>query len=164
MSDPTQPRVQLALNVDDLEASIAFYSALFGTEPAKQRAGYANFAISEPALKLVLMENPGRGGTLNHLGVELPDVNAVEAAQARLASSGLTEQRAESGTCCYAVQQKFWVSGPDSEPWEHYTVLADSPTFDAGPGVSDGECCDADGNCVITDTTTTSPATAAACC
>ena len=155
-------RIQLALNVDDLDASVAFYSALFGAEPAKRRPGYANFAIAEPALKLVLLENPGRGGTLNHLGVELPDEAAVAGAQDRLADAGLAEQRAESGTCCYAVQEKFWVSGPDGEPWEHYTVLADSPSFDGGPGVTAGACCDADGNCLTTTTTTS--ATVAACC
>ena len=62
-------RVQLALNVDDVEQSVAFYSRLFGTEPAKTRPGYANFAVAEPPLKLVLIENPGHGGSLNHLGV-----------------------------------------------------------------------------------------------
>lgn len=125
------PRIQLALNVDDVDAAVAFYSAMFGVEPAKRRPGYANFAIAEPPLKLVLLQNKGQGGTLNHLGVELSSVAEVDAAQARLADAGLTEQTAERGTCCYALQEKFWVSGPDGEPWEHYVVLADSPAKEA---------------------------------
>ncbi|MDQ6944967.1 MAG: VOC family protein [Actinomycetota bacterium] len=123
-------RVQLALNVDDLEASIAFYSRLFGVGPAKTRPGYANFAVAEPPLKLVLMENPGRGGTLNHLGVEVPDVETVDAEQTRLAEHGLATIDERGTTCCYAKQEKFWVQGaPNDERWEIYTVLADSPTF-----------------------------------
>src|SRR5213592_4921509 len=114
---PTVSRVQLALNVDDIEASIAFYSKLFGTEPAKVRPGYANFAVAEPPLKLVLLENPGRGGSLNHLGVEVEDVDQVDAAQTRLAESGLAsvDERAAT-TCCYAKQDKFWVqNAPNGE-------------------------------------------------
>ncbi len=123
-------RVQLAINVDDLSESIAFYSALFGTEPAKLRPGYANFAIAEPPLKLILLENPGQGGSLNHLGVEVADTDAVDAQQARLAESGLASVDERDSTCCYARQDKFWVTGaPDGERWEIYTVLADSPTF-----------------------------------
>ena len=123
-------RVQLAINVDDLSESIAFYSALFGTEPAKLRPGYANFAIAEPPLKLILLENPGQGGSLNHLGVEVADTDAVDAEQARLAEAGLTSVDERDSTCCYARQDKFWVKGaPDDERWEIYTVLADSPTF-----------------------------------
>src|SRR5581483_10163257 len=123
-------RVQLALNVNDLDASIAFYSKLFGAEPAKVRPGYANFAIAEPPLKLVLLENPGQGGSLNHLGVEVPDADAVDATQARLADAGLAAVEERDTTCCYARQDKFWVKGsPDGERWEVYTVLADSATF-----------------------------------
>ena len=123
-------RVQLALNVNDLNESVAFYSKLFGTEPAKLRPGYANFAIAEPPLKLVLMENPGQGGSLNHLGVEVADTDAVDAEQARLAEVGLASIDERDTTCCYARQNKFWVEGaPDGEPWEIYTVLDDSPTF-----------------------------------
>ena len=125
-------RVQLALNVDDLESSIAFYTRLFATEPAKVRPGYANFAIAEPPLKLVLLENPGRGGSLNHLGVEVEDVDAVDAIQTRLSTDGLSSVDERGTTCCYAKQDKFWVQGaPDSEPWEVYTVLQDSETFNA---------------------------------
>jgi catechol 2,3-dioxygenase-like lactoylglutathione lyase family enzyme len=127
-------RVQLALNVDDLESSIAFYRRLFDTEPAKVRPGYANFAIAEPPLKLVLMENPGRGGSLNHLGVEVEDVDTVDAIQTRLATDGLASVDERGTTCCYAKQDKFWVQGtPDGEPWEVYTVLEDSQTFNATP-------------------------------
>jgi catechol 2,3-dioxygenase-like lactoylglutathione lyase family enzyme len=123
-------RVQLALNVNDLAESVAFYTKLFGTEPAKLRPGYANFAITEPPLKLILMENPGRGGSLNHLGVEVPDTETVEAEQDRLAQTGLAAVQERDTTCCYARQDKFWVQGaPDGESWEVYTVLADSPTF-----------------------------------
>jgi catechol 2,3-dioxygenase-like lactoylglutathione lyase family enzyme len=131
-------RVQLALNVNDLEESVAFYSALFGTGPAKRRPGYANFAITEPPLKLILMENPGQGGSLNHLGIEVPDAGAVDAEQARLAESGLASVDERDTTCCYARQDKFWVKGaPNGERWEIYTVLQDSPTFwgeDEGQG------------------------------
>jgi catechol 2,3-dioxygenase-like lactoylglutathione lyase family enzyme len=133
-------RVQLALRVSDLEGSIDFYRSLFGVEPAKRRPGYANFAIAEPPLKLVLLENPGQGGSLNHLGVEVPDTDAVQAEQARLAQTGLAASDQRESTCCYAQQDKFWAQGaPDGEAWEIYTVLADSPTFYAeGPGT---ECC-----------------------
>jgi catechol 2,3-dioxygenase-like lactoylglutathione lyase family enzyme len=123
-------RVQLALNVNDLNESVVFYSKLFGTEPAKLRPGYANFAISEPPLKLILMENPGQGGSLNHLGVEVASTDAVDAEQTRLAHVGLASTDERDTTCCYAKQNKFWVEGaPNGERWEIYTVLDDSATF-----------------------------------
>ncbi|MGH3195567.1 MAG: ArsI/CadI family heavy metal resistance metalloenzyme [Streptosporangiaceae bacterium] len=123
-------RLQLALNVNDIEEAIAFYSKLFGAEPAKRRPGYANFAITEPPLKLVLLENPGQGGSLNHLGVEVSDTDAVDAEQSRLAAAGLVPVEERATTCCFAKQDKFWVQGaPDGESWEIYTVLEDSPTF-----------------------------------
>src|ERR1039457_525607 len=123
-------RVQLALNVSNLDEAVVFYTKLFGTEPAKVRPGYANFAISEPPLKLVLLENPGHGGSLNHLGVEVPDIDTVDAEQARLAGTGLASVDERDTTCCYARQDKFWVQGaPDGERWEIYTVLGDSRTF-----------------------------------
>ncbi len=126
-------RLQLALNVDDLGSSIAFYSRLFGTEPAKVREGYANFAVAEPPLKLVLIENPGQGGSVNHLGVEVPDVDTVDAEQSRLAAAGLASVDERDTTCCYAKQDKFWVQGtPNGEQWEIYTVLADSESFSGG--------------------------------
>lgn len=135
-------RIQLALNVDDLDESIAFYSRLFGTQPAKARPGYANFAIADPPLKLVLLENPGRGGSLNHLGVEVADTGAVDAEQARLAGAGLAAVEKRDTTCCYARQDKFWVQGaPDSEQWEVYTVTGDSPTFRGEVG---SQCCGSD--------------------
>ena len=133
-------RLQLALNVNDIEEAVAFYSKLFGTEPAKTRPGYANFAIAEPPLKLVLMENPGQGGTLNHLGIEVPDTDAVDAVQARLTGSGVASADERDTTCCYARQDKFWVEGvPDGASWEVYTVLADSQTFYSED--SDGAAC-----------------------
>ena len=132
-------RLQFALNVSDIGQAVAFYSKLFGTEPAKIRPGYANFAIADPPLKLVLLENPGQGGSLNHLGVEVPDVGTVGAEQARLATAGLASSEAGETTCCYAQQDKFWVQGaPDGEAWEIYTVLADSQTFYAD---GHGEAC-----------------------
>ena len=135
-------RLQLAINVDDLETSIDFYRRLFATEPAKVRAGYANFAVTEQPLKLVLIENPGHGGSLNHLGVEVEDVDTVDAIQNRLAADGLASVDERDTTCCYAKQDKFWVAGtPNGESWEIYTVLADSPTFygeDHGPACCGG--------------------------
>src|SRR3954468_6810436 len=119
-------RVQLALNVSDLEKAVGFYSKLFGAEPAKRRPGYANFAIAEPPLKLVLIEGHGEPGTLNHLGVEVASTDDVGAAQARLAATGLATATEDEVTCCFAVQDKVWVDGPDHEPWEIYTVLADA--------------------------------------
>ena len=123
-------RVQLALNVNDIDEAVTFYTKLFGAEPAKRRPGYANFAISEPPLKLVLLENAGQGGSLNHLGVEVSDIDTVDAEQTRLAEAGLVSVDERDTTCCYAKQDKFWVQGtPDGESWEFYTVLADSQTF-----------------------------------
>jgi catechol 2,3-dioxygenase-like lactoylglutathione lyase family enzyme len=133
------PRVQLALNVDDLDEAVRFYSRLFRAEPHKRRPGYANFAITEPPLKLVLIENPGQGGTLNHLGIEVADTGAVDAEQTRLAGVGFASIDERGTTCCYAKQDKFWVEGtPNGERWEIYTVLADSN--DAG-GPAEGSPC-----------------------
>lgn len=130
MTTTIPTRVQLALNVEDIDEAVAFYTALFRTEPAKRRPGYANFAISQPPLKLVLLENKGAGERLNHLGIEVASTEIVDAEQTRLAASGLASIDERSTTCCYATQDKFWVEGaPDGERWEIYTVLADSPTF-----------------------------------
>jgi catechol 2,3-dioxygenase-like lactoylglutathione lyase family enzyme len=148
-------RVQLALNVSDLKEAIDFYSKLFGTTPAKVQPGYANFAIADPPLKLVLMEHAesrgsGVGGALNHLGVEVMDPAEVADASRRLAGEGLDTLDQTETTCCFAVQDKVWVEDPDGAPWEVYTVLADAP---AETGIAgDGTCCAA---------TTTG---AAACC
>ena len=120
------PRAQLALNVDDLDEAITFYSRLFNTAPAKVRPGYANFAVIQPPLKLVLIENPGHGGTLNHLGVEVESSAAVHAEIARLADQGMFTEEEMGSTCCFATQDKVWVTGPAGERWEVYTVLADS--------------------------------------
>ncbi|MCX6397989.1 MAG: VOC family protein [Propionibacteriales bacterium] len=134
-------RLQLALNVNDLEESIAFYSTLFGAEPAKRKPGYANFAIADPPLKLVLIENPGQGGSVNHLGVEVEDSASVDAEHLRLGRAGFAATEERDTTCCYAKQDKFWVeNAPNGERWEVYTVLADSETFSAEVSDSDG-CC-----------------------
>jgi catechol 2,3-dioxygenase-like lactoylglutathione lyase family enzyme len=119
-------RVQLALNVDDIDEAVAFYSQLFQAEPAKRRPGYANFALDEPALKLVLIENPGHGGSLNHLGVEVGSTDEVVAATRRLVEAGLPAEVEDGTTCCYALQDKVWATGPGGEKWEVYTVLADA--------------------------------------
>ncbi|MDQ6725044.1 MAG: VOC family protein [Actinomycetota bacterium] len=118
-------RVQLALNVDDLDTAVAFYSLLFETGPAKLRPGYANFAVADPPLKLVLFEQPGKGGTINHLGVEVETPELVGAARSRLAAQGMATATEDGVACCYARQDKVWVDGPSGEPWEIYTVLAD---------------------------------------
>ena len=142
----TQSRIQLALNVDDLETAVAFYSQLFQTEPAKRKPGYANFAIAEPPLKLILIENAGAGGTINHLGVEVPSSEDVAAESARLADAGLVTLDEREQTCCYATQDKVWVTGPGGERWEVYTVLADSPTFGSTEATTKDEACSA-GSC-----------------
>ncbi|ONM46592.1 ArsI/CadI family heavy metal resistance metalloenzyme [Nocardia donostiensis] len=126
-------RVQLALNVDDLEQAVRFYSTLFDTEPAKRKPGYANFAIAEPPLKLVLLENPGKGGSINHLGVEVESSEKVHSEIARLTEAGMFAQEEMGTTCCFAAQDKAWVTAPDAEKWEVYTVLADSETFGSAP-------------------------------
>jgi predicted enzyme related to lactoylglutathione lyase len=143
-------RVQLALNVSDVDEAIAFYSKLFGTEPSKVRPGYANFAIDEPPLKLVLIEGHGEPGSLNHLGVEVGSAGEVGAAQQRLEATGLPTATEDAVTCCYALQDKVWVDGPDREPWEIYTVLADA---DADATSLAGDLCCSD-----------APETASRCC
>jgi catechol 2,3-dioxygenase-like lactoylglutathione lyase family enzyme len=118
-------RVQLALNVSDLDEAITFYSKLFATEPAKVRPGYANFAVVDPPLKLVLIAGDGAPGSLNHLGVEVESTDEVAATEARLKGDGMATATEDGVACCYAVQDKVWVDGPDARPWEIYTVLAD---------------------------------------
>lgn len=147
-------RVQLALNVDDLDASIEFYTKLFGTEPAKIREGYANFAIADPPLKLILFTGMGEPGTLNHVGVEVEDVEAVGAMIARASDLGMEQEIQEDVSCCFAVQDKTWIKGPENM-WEIYFVKGDAPsmgsdttgiislsadTVSATPG-SNGRCC-----------------------
>jgi catechol 2,3-dioxygenase-like lactoylglutathione lyase family enzyme len=149
-------RVQLALNVSNIDEAVAFYSKLFGSEPAKRKPGYANFAIAEPPLKLVLIEGHGEPGSLNHLGVEVMSTDEVAAATTRLQGEGLACATEDQVSCCYAVQDKVWVDAPDGEPWEIYTVLADAEMV-AGelrtvePG-DDALCCAG------------APETAARCC
>jgi hypothetical protein len=127
------PRAQLALNVDDLDEAITFYSKLFNTPPTKVKPGYANFAVPEPPLKLVLIENPGQGGSLNHLGIEVESSDAVQAEIARLTDEAMFTEEEIGTTCCFATQDKVWVTGPGGERWEVYTVLADSETFGTSP-------------------------------
>ncbi|MEM7275410.1 MAG: ArsI/CadI family heavy metal resistance metalloenzyme [Actinomycetota bacterium] len=117
-------RVQLALNVDNLDESIEFYSKMFDTEPYKVKDGYANFAIAQPPLKLVLFEQAGNGGTLNHLGVEVEDSSQVEAAEARIAGTGLSTTGVDDVLCCYAGKTETWVEGPDTR-WEWYVKTSD---------------------------------------
>ena len=147
-------RVQLALNVPDIDAAVTFYSKLFATQPHKRKPGYANFAIADPPLKLVLFETPGAESRLNHLGVEVMSSDEVWAHQQRLADQGVGSIE-ESGTCCFAKQDKVWVDGPDGA-WEIYTVLEDSNTFgkssaQAAAATDDSLCCgsmpEADARC-----------------
>ncbi|GAB7028687.1 ArsI/CadI family heavy metal resistance metalloenzyme [Streptomyces sp. NPDC021749] len=134
-------RVQLALRVADLEGSIAFYSKLFGTEPAKRREGYANFAVTEPPLKLVLIEGEaGEETRLDHLGVEVAGTEDVQAATTRLKEAGLATFEENDTACCYALQDKVWVTGPGKEPWEVYVVKADAGT-PAKAVSAPGDCC-----------------------
>ena len=145
-------RVQLALNVSDIEAATAFYTAMFGIPPAKVRPGYANFAIADPPLKLVLFENPGAASPLNHLGVEVRSTAEVVAAVDRFAAAGLSHRMTESDQCCHAVQDKAWVDAPDVPlgAWEVYTVLADVAA--GSENTSTSTCCSTSGD------------TASACC
>lgn len=153
-------RVQLALRVGDLEASVAFYTKLLGAEPAKRRPGYVNFAITEPPLKLVLLEGEaGQDTVLDHLGVEVETSDEVGRATERLRALGLFTQEQHETTCCYAVQDKVWVHGPGREPWEVYVVKADSRTFSAEPELSAATCC-VDG----TEAEATVGAGTSACC
>lgn len=149
-------RVQLALRVPDLSASLAFYTKLFGVEPAKLRDGYANFAIAEPPLKLVLVEGePGTATRMDHLGVEVDSTEAVHAATTRLSEAGLATAEENDTACCYALQDKVWVHGPGEEPWEVYVVKADADTLtkrsadpaDADADAGAGEPADAAGCC-----------------
>ena len=136
-------RVQLALRVSDLEGSVRFYSSLLGVEPAKRRPGYANFAVADPPLKLVLLEGePGRPTVMDHLGVEVGTTEEVDAATSRLDELGLFTQVEDDTTCCYARQGKVWVHGPGAEPWEVYTVKEDSAVYG-----SDGILAPRDGCC-----------------
>jgi catechol 2,3-dioxygenase-like lactoylglutathione lyase family enzyme len=158
-------RVQLARNVDNLDEAVRFYSKLFNTEPAKLKEAYANFAITEPSLKLVLLENPGKGGTINHLGVEVETSEKVHEEIARLTGEGLFTEEEIDTTCCFATQDKVWVTGPAGERWEVYTVLADSDTFGTSPELL---AADPKGGCSCDNTERDDnqqrPATAAPCC
>jgi catechol 2,3-dioxygenase-like lactoylglutathione lyase family enzyme len=135
-------RVQLALNVTDIDQAVDFYSKLFATEPLKRKPGYANFAIADPPMKLVLFEG-AEGGTLNHLGVETDDAAAVEAAEARLSSTGLATTGIDDTICCYATKVETWVTDPDGAKWEWYVKTGDSDQL-TNQIVGEGEtamCC-----------------------
>ena len=156
-------RAQLALNVDNLDEAITFYRKLFNTEPAKVKPGYANFAVADPPLKLVLLENPGKGGTINHLGVEVASSEIVHAEIARLTDEGLFTDEEIGTTCCFATQDKVWVTGPAGEKWEVYTVLADSDTFGTSPQHLDEDTDTAD-VCCGSQRAAASTAAATSCC
>jgi catechol 2,3-dioxygenase-like lactoylglutathione lyase family enzyme len=158
-------RVQLALRVADLEAAVDFYSRLFGTTPAKRRPGYANFAVADPPLKLVLLEGEaGEPTRMDHLGVEVPGAGEVSAATARLAGAGLATRVEEGTTCCYAVQDKVWVTGPGGEPWEVYTVTADARPDLEGVTRPELSALSGDGSCCRTAAPGTTAPVPAACC
>ena len=130
-------RVQLALNVTDLDAAVERYTEIFGVAPAKRRPGYANFALVDPPLKLVLFAAAGDPGTLNHIGVEVESTDEVAAVIARTRELGIDQHIQENVSCCFAVQDKTWVKGPEND-WEFYTVLADAPAMSCS---TDDECC-----------------------
>jgi catechol 2,3-dioxygenase-like lactoylglutathione lyase family enzyme len=134
-------RIQLALNVSDIDSAVDFYSKLFATEPAKRRPGYANFAIAEPPLKLVLMENPGASDRLNHLGIEVESSEQVTQVSDRLQKDDLTVTDRNQTTCCYALQDKVWVKDPNGADWEVYVVLEDSATFSETQQTASSACC-----------------------
>jgi catechol 2,3-dioxygenase-like lactoylglutathione lyase family enzyme len=166
---PAGGRIQLALNVSDLDASIAFYTAMFGVEPAKRRPGYANFAIAEPPLKLVLIETTeatrgtGVAGALNHLGVEVPGLADVQAARARFTDAGLASFDEDDTTCCYALQDKVWVHDPAGAPWEVYTVKDENPA-DARPATASLEVLGSGGCCTPSAGDAQVSDAAGACC
>src|SRR3954452_15891053 len=149
-------RVQLALNVPDIDGAVVFYSKLFGAEPNKRKSGYANFTLADPPLKLVLFENADAATRLNHLGVEVTSVDEVAAHQSRLSAEALAPVD-ESGTCCFATQEKVWVDGPDGA-WEIYALVADSDTFGASSAHVDEPRADNAASC------DTMPESAARCC
>lgn len=140
-------RVQLALDVPDLDVAIDYYTKLFGTPPHKVRDGYANFAVAEPPLKLVLFEDASATRTgLNHLGVEVEDPAAVEAATARFREAGLPVRVQESNLCCHAVQDKVWAADANGEEWEFYAILDDQPEA-VLPDGADALACGTDDAC-----------------
>jgi catechol 2,3-dioxygenase-like lactoylglutathione lyase family enzyme len=167
-------RLQLALNVNDIDAAVDFYSTLFNTTPVKRRPGYANLVVDNPPLKLVLFENPAQTGTLNHLGVERDSMEEVEAEADRLEAAGLTLDVEGDVVCCYARQEKHWVTGPDGQKWENYVVLADAhpelegktaadlALIESGEIPSDGGCCGAGSDTGVHAGNET--ASASACC
>jgi catechol 2,3-dioxygenase-like lactoylglutathione lyase family enzyme len=171
-------RLQLALNVADIDAAVEFYTTLFDTAPAKRRPGYANFAVVDPPLKLVLFENPEATGTLNHLGVERESMTEVERQASRLEAAGLALNVEADVVCCFARQDKHWVTGPDGQRWENYVVLADAgaelegrtvadveadPTADLEPA-SDGGCCGTSGSVEQVDSQVDAQVRVGACC
>jgi catechol 2,3-dioxygenase-like lactoylglutathione lyase family enzyme len=139
MEEGPMSRLQLAINVEDLDAAQAFYTKLLGTPPAKTKPGYVNFSVADPPLKLILFKGPA--GTINHLGIEVPTSDEVSAATKRLSEAGLATDVEEHVDCCYAVQDKVWVSDPDGSRWEVYTVLEDT---------AEAQNCGTDGVCVST--------------
>ena len=144
ITEKLMSRVQLAINVDNLDEAILFYSKLFATKPVKSRPGYANFSITDPPLKLVLFENPGDGGSINHLGVEVECVEEVLTAEKRLADSSLITTGIDATECCYAEKTETWVNGPDGVRWEWYVKHADSEQFEnkiLERSASEADCC-----------------------
>ena len=158
-------RVQLALNVADLDEAVAFYTELFGTAPAKVRPGYANFAVADPPLKLVLIDDAIQPpGTLNHLGVEVATTGEVVAAGERLAAAGVTTTVEDRTTCCYALQDKVWVEGPPGHLWEVYTVLADAEQPASGDATPSAAAPDAALCCAARPDLAAPGAVAGRCC
>ncbi|WP_028478213.1 ArsI/CadI family heavy metal resistance metalloenzyme [Nocardia sp. CNY236] len=165
-------RIQLALHVDDLEQAVRFYSTLFRVEPAKHESGYARLVVADPPVKLELLENPGRGGNVDHLGIEVETSEQVHAESARLSAAGLAAEEQVATTCCFATQDKVWVTAPDRERWGVHTVIGDSETCCAVSGLGSDEqssaCCDsadsAGPDCCSPDEQRAVSAAGASCC
>lgn len=157
-------RVQLALNVSNIDEAVTFYEKLFATAAYKRKPGYANFVIAEPPLKLVLIES-GEGGTLNHLGVEVETAQEVSDAEGRLAAEGVATTGVDDTTCCYALKTETWVRDPDGAPWEWYVKNGDVDQMsDAVSGDEGGQCCTPGGVSEPIPVAAPTAASSCACC
>jgi len=133
-------RPHLALTVTDVERSVPFYQALFGTEPEKRKPGYAKFSVSDPALNFTLTQGVRTElGAFNHAGIQVQSTSDVLAAKERLVAAGLAAFDEMDTTCCYARQDKIWVRDPDGTPWEVFATHED--VEEHGTGGEVGACC-----------------------
>ncbi|PTX58327.1 catechol 2,3-dioxygenase-like lactoylglutathione lyase family enzyme [Melghirimyces profundicolus] len=133
----------VAINVKDLKMSVPFYRHLFGEEPIKVRHGYAKFALNEPVLNITLNEGGQVTGGFNHLGIQVGSSEELLAAKERLKGAGLAFFDEMDTACCYARQDKIWVTSPDGHRWEVFLVKGDAESFGTSPVTSgaDNRCC-----------------------